>query len=176
MAYQLGDDDYLDLWKYFEERADRVKEAMFSTVTWAIGFAAAILGFIVAKLIDFESAWFKLRHAGLVLGASAAGIALCVYCWILVGESKKHMIRNWNRAKRCMKQVVGLQGIIAAVSDVEERGQEEDHESDRQKQKAVKEENKDAKVWNQVLAIVAFFALTFVALFLWAAVRAVRVL
>ena len=46
MAHNLEGDDYLDLWKYFEDRADNVKEAMFTSVTLALGFSAAVFGFI----------------------------------------------------------------------------------------------------------------------------------
>jgi len=40
---------------YFEDRAASIKGAMFKTLTWTIGFAAALLGFIFAKLSDFDT-------------------------------------------------------------------------------------------------------------------------
>lgn len=33
MKYQLNDDDYFKLWIYFQDRADKIKEAMFETLT-----------------------------------------------------------------------------------------------------------------------------------------------
>ena len=53
MAYRVQDSDYLHLLEYFEERADSIKEAMFNSVTWAVGFAAAILGFIFTNPSGF---------------------------------------------------------------------------------------------------------------------------
>jgi hypothetical protein len=42
MPFELKDEDYLKLWMYFEDRADKIKEAMFKTLTWTIGFGARI--------------------------------------------------------------------------------------------------------------------------------------
>jgi hypothetical protein len=42
MSYVLQDDDYFALWKYFEDRAGEVKEAMFRTVNLSEGFSRAM--------------------------------------------------------------------------------------------------------------------------------------
>jgi hypothetical protein len=39
----------VDHWKYFEDRATALKEAMFKTVTWIMGFAAVLFGFAVKE-------------------------------------------------------------------------------------------------------------------------------
>ena len=50
VQFELTREDYLKLWMYFEDRADKVKEAMFKTITWTIGYAAALQGFIFLTL------------------------------------------------------------------------------------------------------------------------------
>ena len=111
MAYRVQDSDYLHLLEYFEERADSIKEAMFNSVTWAVGFAAAILGFIFTNLVAFV---FHNRHSRArtgVLGASVVGFFVCVYAAVLVLELRRHILVNWDRAKLCREQVHGLDRI-----------------------------------------------------------------
>ena len=48
MSLEHDSREYLELWKYVEDRASNVKEAMFNSVTWSIGFAAATLAFILS--------------------------------------------------------------------------------------------------------------------------------
>jgi hypothetical protein len=43
MQCKLDNKDFLDLWKYFHDKAISVKGAMFSTITWIVGFAGALL-------------------------------------------------------------------------------------------------------------------------------------
>ena len=142
---KLEDDNYLDLWKYFQDRADNVKEAMFNSVTWVIGFAAAILAFIFATLVDFNVEALRFKHALSVLGASFIGIVLCGYSAVLVLESKQHIKANWKRAKRCEKEVEGLKQLWDVCG------------------KAWLE------VWTRIFLVVGFFAAVFLVLFFAAA-------
>jgi hypothetical protein len=111
MKYELVDRDYLDLWMYFEEQAGNVKEAMFNSVTWVIGFAAAVFGFILTVLVEFGSTNLSLKQPWAVVGASGVGVLLCAYSLILLNESKKHILRNWGRAESCKSHVGSLQAI-----------------------------------------------------------------
>jgi hypothetical protein len=114
VSYKLQDADYLDLWKYFEDRADSVKEAMFNSVTWAVGFAAAVMSLAATTLIDFGGSALHLKHPILVLAAAIVGLILCAYALILISESAGHIRRNWARAQRCKDNVEGLNSLFEA--------------------------------------------------------------
>jgi hypothetical protein len=148
MPYKLQDDDYLELWKHFQGRADDVKEAMFNSVTWSVGFSAAILGYIISTQVNLANLSIGAPKA--VLGASVIGLLLCLYSWILVHESRKHIRRNWDYADTCKHQVEGLDAILKIEPEKQPRAW-----------------YSLAHVWNQVLCIVGAFALFFVALIVW---------
>jgi hypothetical protein len=150
MSYKIEDDDYLDLWKYFQERADNVKEAMFNSVTWSVGFVAAILGFIMTTQVNVADLSVAAPKA--VIGVSLIGLLLCVYSWIVVLESKKHIRRNWHYADACKLQVEGLDSILRTAGP---GNQPRDSSGPL------------GHVWNQVLCVVGVFALFFVALIVW---------
>jgi hypothetical protein len=141
MAYQVRDNDYLHLLEYFEERADSIKEAMFNSVTWAVGFAAAILGFIFTNLMAFDPQPSFKSLTG-VLGASV------VYAAVLVLESRRHILVNWDRAKLCREQVRGLDRIWL-----------------------VSRNGPWLMVWTQIGIVIFVFAIGFAALFAWALSR-----
>ncbi len=60
MEYKLNDDDYLNLWKYFQDKATSIIGAMFNTITRILGFAAVILGFMFTNLAKYEAENAKL--------------------------------------------------------------------------------------------------------------------
>jgi hypothetical protein len=97
----LRADDYLELWKYFEARADDLKEHMFESVTWIIGFAAAVLGFIIGKFVDFSGPALAVKEEWLAVGFCGVGLLLCAYAGLMLAESADHIKGNWARSKRC---------------------------------------------------------------------------
>jgi hypothetical protein len=113
---QLKGDDYLDLWKYFQSRADQLKEDMFKTVTWVIGFAATVLGFIVNKFVDFDPAKPLINHKGLAAIFCLVGLVLCLYAGVLLSEFANHISRNWERSNLCKDKVAGLSDLIKGMN------------------------------------------------------------
>jgi hypothetical protein len=146
VSYKLKDEDYLKLWMYFQDRADNVKEAMFKTLTWTVGFAAALLGFIFVNLTSYDKLKATVALSGLVFVAAAAGLVICLYSWFMLSESGKHIQANWERADRCGLHVEDLGRIIHG-----------DFEKNR----------KTMKIWNQLRIIVALFAIAFSAILVW---------
>lgn len=92
MEQDLKDSDYLDLWRYFEDRADNVKEAMFSSVTVVLGFSGAVIGFVIDNLVDARQ--LTLSNPTAVLCASVVGIAFGVHAVIMVLESRPVVSRS----------------------------------------------------------------------------------
>lgn len=113
-------DDYLDLWKYFQSRADQLKDEMFKTLTWVIGFAAAILGFIVNNFVDLDPA-AHISHKGAAVIFCLVGLVICIYAAFLLSEFAHHISRNWNRADQCKANVPGLIDIIKSPSSSSDR-------------------------------------------------------
>ena len=110
--YMLKDPDYLDLWKYFQEHADAIKESMFKSVTWIVGFAAAMLGFTTVTFLDLEAETIQFHHPALGVASCAIGVLLCVYALVLLSEFATHIRANWARAEECKAHVDGLDAVI----------------------------------------------------------------
>ena len=102
---------YLSLWKYFQDRATSVKGAMFTTVTWILGFAAALSAFMFSNLAKYSSdALITIEKLAFLV--SFAGLFLCVYAYYAISESAKHIRNNWTYADSCMTKVHELKEII----------------------------------------------------------------
>jgi hypothetical protein len=143
MPYVLEEKDYLKLWMYFQDRADKIKEAMFKTLTWSIGFAAALLGFIFVKLTEFEASKAKVSLSELVTIISGAGLVICLYSWFMLLESGNHIQSNWKRADKCKTHITNLGEIVDA-----EPGKR----------------RKVIKIWHQLSFIVVLFGIAFAGL------------
>lgn len=100
-------DNQLELWKYFQARADTLKAEMFERVTWVLGLMGAIVAFAVYEVNKYADP--QLCFVLWVL--AGIGLLLCIYAWIIIHDSAKHIRRNWARAERCMAQVDGLTEI-----------------------------------------------------------------
>jgi hypothetical protein len=142
MEAKLEKKDYVDLWKYFEDKATSIKGAMFNTITWIIGFAGALLGFIFAKLSDFDLSKASISLPMLMICISVAGLLICLFAFFALGESAKHITNNWAYADNCSKKLKELSEIVTW-----------------------NEEGKRYKVmtiWNQLRIVVLLFLLAFI--------------
>lgn len=139
-------DDYLDLWKYFQGRADDLKAHMFESVTWIIGFAAAVLGFTFEKFADLSGDALTLEQKWLAVGFCGVGLLLCGYAGLVLAEHARHIQRNWARSKKCMEHLIGLPEVIKGDPPIGDTFG-----------------SKKLDVWWQVGIVVILFALGFVA-------------
>lgn len=139
----LGADDYLDLWKYFQSRADDLKAQMFERVTWIIGFAAAVLGFTFDKFADLNGGALTPEQKWLAVGLCGVGLLLCAYAGLVLAEHARHIQRNWARSDRCKGHLIGLREVIKGDLPTEYTD--------------------GSKTWQQVGIVVILFALAFVA-------------
>jgi hypothetical protein len=111
---ELSRDEYFDLYKFFESRADTIKASMFESVTWVVGFAAAVLGFVVATFVDFSTDPVSVKHPMAAIISSCGGVILCVYALFLLYDAANHILRNWDRANTCAARVKGLPDLTLA--------------------------------------------------------------
>ena len=105
--------DYVDLWKYFQDKATSVKGAMFSTITWITGFAGALLAFVFAKLADFDSSKAAISLPMLMIAISSAGMVICLFAFFALNESAKHIQQNWDYADKCLANIEALRKIVS---------------------------------------------------------------
>jgi hypothetical protein len=109
----LQDDVHLKLYTYFQNRADAVKEAMFKTLTWTIGFAAALLALIFASLAKYDAAEATVPLILLVFVLAGAGVVICRYATRMLEESGEHIQSNWDLATKFKRHNAQLANMIA---------------------------------------------------------------
>ena len=93
--------DKFEVWKYFEERADKLGERLWSTGTWLIGLLAATVSLpFAAKFIEFPATGFPVRVTQRIPVAFIAvfGIALCLYSYHALLDLREHIEGNWRRS------------------------------------------------------------------------------
>jgi hypothetical protein len=154
MKYKVDNEDYLKLWIYFEDRATSVKAAMFTTITWVVGFMAALLGFIFASLANDAPSKAPIELPTLMRLATGAGIVLCIYAFLALRESAKHIRNNWKYADHCLTNIEGLSTIVSPS------GLELNKRNNPSQQKLW-------TIWNQLRLLVALFMLAFAGIFVW---------
>ena len=93
--------DNISLGQYFSDRADMLKDRLWTMATWLFGLNSALLGFIFGTpLIAFDSAGSAVRGPVFVLALALAGCVLCLYGFVLIYDYGNHIQRNWDRAGR----------------------------------------------------------------------------
>lgn len=98
---QVRPEEIVHLWEYFEDRADMLKDRLWTMATWLFGLNSTILGFIFGMpLIAFDSAVSAVGAPTFVLALALVGCVLCLYAFVLIHDYGKHIQRNWDRANR----------------------------------------------------------------------------
>jgi hypothetical protein len=87
---------------------------MFGTITWVIGFAAALLAFIFVKLADFDLHKAVISLSAIVISISIAGVAICLFALVALWESAKHIKNNWISADKCKDDIEGISEIVSS--------------------------------------------------------------
>lgn len=146
--YSLSDKDHLDLWKYFQGRADNLKEVMFRTVTWTLSLGSGLLGVLVIILTDFDKDKAAIELPWAVAGTASAGLTICLYAWFILNESAKHIQANWNRADLARAKIEGISSVLESAKSASKS---------------------TMKIWDQLRILVALYAAAFVLALSWAA-------
>jgi hypothetical protein len=142
--YELQGPDLLDLWKFEEDQGNTVKGRMLTIVTWLLALATGVLGFTVKELGILSG---KSDMAEIAIGLSVLGLGICGYAWFLVREFGNHMRRHWESADFLRARIKGL-------DEIKRRGGPEFPSL---------EPMQLPQICQQVLVIVIFFAVIFVA-------------
>lgn len=119
-AQDFGKDEYMHLWQYFSDRADMLKDRLWTMATWLFGLNSALLGFIFGTpLIAFDSAGSAVRAPAFVLALALAGCVLCLYAFVLIYDYGEHIRRNWNRADRLSAELPLVEYALGGKAKVE---------------------------------------------------------
>jgi len=115
-------DDYIHLWQYFSDRADMLKDRLWTMATWLFGLNSALLGFIFGTpLIAFDSVGSAVRAPAFVLALALAGCVLCLYAFVLIYDYGKHIQRNWDRAGRLSAELPLVEYALGGKAKVEQK-------------------------------------------------------
>lgn len=90
-----------EVWKYFEDRADRLGEQLWLIGTWLMAVAAATLSLpFVARFIEVSEDGFpfKIKFRAPVILIAVFGLAFCGYGYAALTDLRKHLEGNWRRA------------------------------------------------------------------------------
>jgi hypothetical protein len=119
--------DYVALWQYFQKRGVEVKESMVKVLTWILGFASAVLAFLIQKTVMVGGAvGFRVEYPLAAVVLAAAGLALCWFAILVLRDFNKHIDGQFDAADRALREVRALQpllGIDPAAGPGEYKGQ-----------------------------------------------------
>jgi hypothetical protein len=90
--------DYVDLWKHFEKRGDKLKESMFLLVVWIFGIASALLSFAMQQGFKGDSGFTAVKNPKTVLTVSFAGLLVLIYAMVVIWVHGAHISRAFARA------------------------------------------------------------------------------
>lgn len=104
--------DLPDLWKYFQDRADMLKERQWTIGTWILTLLSGVAAFSLSQ----ET--LSITRTGIAVGKplpafvlGLVGILICGYGVIVICNYGHHIQRNWDRANRAMERITGLDAI-----------------------------------------------------------------
>lgn len=93
----MSPDQTLDLFKFYEEAAEKTKAHAWAQTTWVLTLNAAILGFSVNFLASNSD---TRAFFGIELLSSGVGVVLCGFLWYLLNELGGHISRYWASSNR----------------------------------------------------------------------------
>ena len=109
----------VELWKFFEERGSKLKESMFTTVSWVLGFSAAVLAFAVKE--GFADGKATVANPIAMSFLVLAGILLLVHAYFVVKDYGEHINRTFNRADAARKGEIDPERVWRAGDKYKEQ-------------------------------------------------------
>jgi hypothetical protein len=87
-----------ELFKYFEDRAEKLKSQVITLTVFICGFLSAILGFAVDNL-GWQNCSITVANRLQMLSAAISGIILCRLAWVIIKDNAQHINRNFSRGE-----------------------------------------------------------------------------
>lgn len=102
-------DEYLSLWQFYQNRADQVKDRLWTSGTLHFTILAVILGFSADKCLDLSRAFNNwVINVKLLIALSVLGLLFSYYRLKFVKNYGKHINSNWDKADELRSRIVNL--------------------------------------------------------------------
>lgn len=109
---KVDEENFLELWQYFQDRADKLKERQWTVGTWIL----TLLSGLIAFSLDENTLIFSFSQTGIIVSKplpalvlGIVGILICLYGWVVVFNYGTHIQRNWDRADRVKDKIIGFE-------------------------------------------------------------------
>ena len=157
-ARPIEKDEYIELWQYFSDRADTLKDKLWTIATWLLALAGGLLAFTFSQeFVLFAPAGLSARQPLPALALACAGILVCLFSFLVIDDYGKHIQRNWDRAGVVKDKIMPLEAILQARSK-------------ETKQKPGQKKRRLPRICYYLLAIVAGYLVIFALIAILAAV------
>lgn len=93
--------DRFTRWQYFEDRADRLGQRLWSMGTWLLALIGASLALpFIAKFVQPDGLFPYLRIGNRIALAlvAAFGVLLCTYAYSAIQDVREHIESNWRKS------------------------------------------------------------------------------
>lgn len=89
-----------EVWRYFEDRADRIREKIWTVGTWLLGILSAILAlpFVSGMIAVDGTQTFEIKTKLPVTAICVFGLLFCGYSGRVWWDMKNHLWDNFDRA------------------------------------------------------------------------------
>ena len=104
---------YLTLWQHFQKRGAETKESMVKVTTWILGFASAVLAFLIQETVTVGGAGgFGVAHPASAIILAAAGIVLCRFAVLVLRDFNTHIDDQFDAADHALRHLKTLQPLL----------------------------------------------------------------
>lgn len=124
--YSLSDNPthYFELWKYFTDDAQAVKDRMWTLATWLFAGMSALLTFAFEKgsfnqISSHNNLTFSTN--GLAMLSCTVGFFMSIYSIFLLYMYGMHIRSAWNRADYLRRNIDGLSNVwqLGDITNIE---------------------------------------------------------
>jgi hypothetical protein len=99
--------DLPDLWRYFQDRADMLKERQWTVGTWILTLLSGVAAFSLSQeTLSITRIGIAANKPLPALMLGLVGILICGYGLVVVRNYGLHIQRNWDRADRVKRDIV----------------------------------------------------------------------
>jgi hypothetical protein len=105
-------DELLDLWKYFQNRADMLRDKQWTMGTWIVTLLSGVAAFSLSQqTLSLTPMGIAVKMPLPAIAIGVVGILICLYGCVVIYNYGTHIQRNWERADRAKERITGLDAI-----------------------------------------------------------------
>ncbi|HZY10710.1 MAG TPA: hypothetical protein VFF29_06105 [Bacteroidota bacterium] len=102
----LRDEDYIILWQFFEDRAQKIKERLWTVFSFHAAILISLVGF------NTKEAFNKSHDWTLLIIANISGLLYSLFVILQMNDMKYHIKRNHDRANNVEAKISDLKNLI----------------------------------------------------------------